>query len=210
MLKPTSMLLIKPIAAVVWRWSLIFHTQLFRSFFYVHCFCFSFLSNLALPCHRKMRNHRNKNKFFHSKCFVSLQPESHESSEIDLDFIDDFFITFMIETRTYIKKGLPSFFSGKGNSWLMAHAAAMKSTFLDWFQQTNEKPFNVKNLETLSHLSHTGDESFAWRHRLRERNCCWVLKHFFCLYFFTFSIGGNGNGSLLCKSSRRGNHPELS
>lgn len=74
MLKPTSILLIKPIAAVVWRWSLIFHATLsfplFLNFpFFLALLLFLFCSSSALqpsPCHHrkseitrmKMRNFR--------------------------------------------------------------------------------------------------------------------------------------------------------
>ena len=62
MLKPTSILFMKPIAAVVWRWSLIFHTTS-SSLFLAFVFLFS-LSTLFLSPLTKITQKNDENKIF--------------------------------------------------------------------------------------------------------------------------------------------------
>lgn len=74
MLNPTSMLLIKPIAAVVWRWSLIFHTT---------CSLLSFASLLFFYLHLVTTEKNHENIFPHEQNCLLSRARQHQ---IDYDF----------------------------------------------------------------------------------------------------------------------------
>lgn len=219
MLKPTSMLLIKPIAAVVWRWSLIFHaTWSFLSSCAlpsrVHCFLsffslfFSLSSPLSTLCHHRKENGkceitRMKIKIFRTKTL--LQALTTETTWNWFGLYRWFLFYHFLWCRRWMnKKIFCELFQWKQGEFLKklrARNGDEKHTVVDRFQQTNEDLFR----ENLSFSRFPHAESSRWRHRfLGERK---VLSRIFRICDGEQHVGDNfsmvgSSAKALSESSR--------
>lgn len=121
MLKPTNMLLIKPIAAVVWRWSLIFHTTCSLIFF-PSLFLFFPLCTSALSRARKITV-----KYFHTNEALFLSRTKQH--QIDYDFYRAIFsISALEKLWENDSKKLASLFCGCRKNAKLWNATATEST----------------------------------------------------------------------------------